>query len=337
MNLSDLGELKLIERLASHNEDILTPRFVAIGDDAAVVPKDEFTDSVYTTDLLIEDIHFIKDKISAYDLGFKSLAVNLSDIAAMGAQPRYCFLSLALPNDLSVDWVDDFSAGFFELAKKHSATLLGGDTTRSQQGICINVLVVGEIERGQSRLRSLAKNGDCIAVTGFLGDSTAGLKLLLENSSVKADGSDHLHLIRTHHAPLPHIQEGQWLSQQKSVHAMMDISDGLNSDIKRIMERSKCGANIDLDHLPLSRELLNVCKTQNWEPVDLAATGGEDYCLLLTFDPEDRTRLQEAFKRKFNRCLFVVGEVTDNTGILKYQRSGRECSWQPSPGFSHFK
>jgi thiamine-monophosphate kinase len=331
MELGDLGEFGLIKQIASHFSSPFPPGVEGIGDDCAVIPFQDHLSYLVTTDLLNENVHFIKSKINPNDLGYKSLAVNLSDIAAMGGKPQYAFLSLGLSPDTSLEWVNAFLAGFQQLAKEAGVLLLGGDTTRSQQ-IVMNVLIMGLIETSHIKRRSQAQLGDIICCTGYVGNSAAGLKVMREDLPL-----DDLtqSLIQAHVRPRPHLEEGAWLAAQLGVHAMMDISDGIASDIQRIMEESQCGAHIQIELLPLSPELKKASQRFGWQTESLGLTGGEDYCLLVTVDPKKFPSLQRAYSQYFQRSLFQIGTILD-TPNLRYTRHGKSFTLQGS-GYDHFR
>ncbi|MCK5518028.1 MAG: thiamine-phosphate kinase [Alphaproteobacteria bacterium] len=333
MKLSDIGEFGLIDRFSKDFLKNLPKGITGIGDDAAVIPWNQKQSLLITTDMLIEESHFIKSTISPEELGHKSLAVNLSDIAAMGGTPTFTFLSLGLTPDLTVEWVDRFFKGFKSLAEKYSVRLLGGDTTKSKKSIIINVTVLGNIQNKHIKFRSLAKQGDLVCVTGMLGDSSAGLKFLLEQKPISQTAK---RLVRRHHQPEPHISEGQWLGQKSGVHAMIDVSDGIGSDAKHLIKSSRCGIEIHLDRLPLSEDIKSVCATHKWNTYKLASSGGEDYCLLLTVDPKAFAKLSADFLATFHRPLFMIGEITGNIGILNYSLHGKPYTFENS-GWDHFK
>jgi len=331
MKLRDLGEFELIRRF--------TPLFIAnipqgvegIGNDCAVIPFGTERSLLVTTDLLVENIHFIKTQIPPGDLAFKALSVNLSDICAMGGTPSYAFLSLALPAETPIVWIDAFMSGFAKLADQTGVLLLGGDTTRSTL-ITINVLIIGEIETAFIKRRSQAVPGDVICCTGYLGDSGAGLKILLEGLSQDGIAKD---LIAAHFRPHPQLEEGVWLSRQPGVHAMMDISDGLASDIHRIMEQSYCGAHIEVERLPISENLRKASAHFGWEAEDLALTAGEDYCLLLTIDPACYASLRKAYAEQFHCPLYQLGTILPGSDLLY---TFNQTKYTPtSSGFDHFK
>lgn len=373
MKLSDLGEAHLIAMLAEELQQSLPTRHLGIGDDAAVIPISSTHSQVVTTDLLIENVHFLKDTISPKDLGYKALAVNLSDIAAMGAKPQYAFVSLALPSTTSVEWVKDLYQGISELAQKYQVWVLGGDTTDSKSDIMINITLIGTLKNSHCKLRSHARVGDVICVTSYLGDSAAGLKWILEqrqnlnmtptydpdqSAQQSADqivdqrtqqSADRIvdqgshqnagqsaHLVRQHLRPSPFVVEGQWLAEQQSVHAMMDLSDGLHLDLPKILHASNCGAEIELSEVPLSPSLSVIAEKYSWDPFDLALVGGEDYCLLLTVAPQDFSAVARLYQKKFNTPLHPIGKILPAPTSLHYTYHHQSYSVSPK-GFEHFK
>ena len=320
-----MTEFDLIRSISSRFQ--VPEGLTGIGDDCAVIPGAS-EDTLVTTDLLAEGVHFLVDCISPFDLGYKSAAVNISDIAAMGGLPKYAFLSLALPKEYTAPgadcgWLTAFMDGFTACCRRYGVTLLGGDTSASSGGIFINVTLMGTCPHGTALMRSSARPGDLICVTGTLGDSAAGLRLIKE---ADAD-TDAAFLLRRHCHPEPRVAEGLALRQCPGIHAMMDLSDGLASDLPHILEASgKCdfsqhseatkkrdlphsfgassddvdnigkglseskltkalGATIDVRSLPLSAELRSLCSARGWDPIDLAICGGEDYELLFTMAP----------------------------------------------------
>ena len=332
MKLSDIGEFGFIRRFSPAFLRDLPPGVTGIGDDCAVLPWTKDRLLLVTTDLLVEDVHFLKARIGARDLGHKSLAVNLSDIAAMGGKPLSAFLSIGLPRDMDVPWLDEFFRGFGNLANAAQVRLLGGDTTGSPGPLVINVALLGEARRGRIKYRSGARAGDAICVTGKLGDSGGGLRALLEE---RPPGRDERFLIRSHNRPRAHLEEGAWLAARAGVTAMMDVSDGIDSDLRRIMERSRCGAAVDVKNLPVSGALRRAAKKYGWDPIELAAAGGEDYCLLIAVLPDRIAEISAAFARKFRRPLFRIGTIAPPESGLTYFLNGRPAALTRR-GFDHF-
>lgn len=332
MKLSAIGEFGFIHRIAPPFLKDLPDSIVGIGDDCAVIPWQNDALLLVTTDMLIEDVHFIRSKIPPSDLGYKSLAVNLSDIAAMGGTPTSAYISIGIPEDIEVEWLDKFYAGLHELAESSKVHLLGGDTTKSPNHLVINIAVLGSVKSENVKYRSSAKEGDIICVTDFIGDSGGGLRILLENCEMDADAKE---LVYRHHRPRPHLEEGIWLAKQNGVRAMMDVSDGIDSDLHRIMERSNCGAEIQVENLPVSPLLKRVSEKYNWDAFEIAATGGEDYCLLVTIAPESFFQVASQFEIEFGRELFNIGKITKPESGLSYVKNGQQIKFG-KPGFNHF-
>jgi thiamine-monophosphate kinase len=333
MKITALGEFGLIERFAPPFRKGLGRGIVGIGDDCAVIPWKRDRVLLVTTDLLVEGVHFLRRRIAPEDLGAKALAVNLSDIAAMGGTPASAFLSLGLPSDIEVAWTDRFFRGLGRLAVRAKVRLLGGDTTRSERDIIINIAVFGSGRPSRIKFRSTARPGDVIAVTGTLGDSAAGLRLLLGD---RGSGRDERTLIAAHVRPRPQLEEGRWLAGQAAVRALIDVSDGIDSDLRRIAEASGCGAVVELEHLPLSPSFVVVCRRQGWDPLECAAAGGEDYCLLATIAARSFPSIAVRFARRFKRPLFPIGRIAERRRGFAYRLHGRD-KVLAYRGFDHFR
>jgi thiamine-monophosphate kinase len=333
MKLSDIGEFGFIREIASPFFEHLSENIVGIGDDCAVIPISESESQIVTTDMLIEDTHFIFDKITPFELGQKSLAVNLSDIAAMGGTPTSAFISLGIPDKVSLEWLKEFYEGLSFLAKQHKTPILGGDTTKSVHGLIINIAVLGKVDNTNVKMRSGAQAGDLICVTETLGNSACGLNFILKKLAISTP--EEREMFRAHNLPRPHLAEGSFLTKQEGVSAMMDVSDGIDSDLKRIMERSQVGAKIKLENIPLSESLKHICDEYQWNALRFAVTGGEDYCLLCTIKKDAYHNIQDLFKKNFHRDLYVIGEM-DNSNTLTYLKNGHEFHFDQS-GYDHFK
>lgn len=333
--MKQLGEFGLIQTI---RQQFTVPEgTLGIGDDCAVLPQATGRDTLVSTDMLVEGSHFLLEDISPYQLGWKSAAVNISDIAAMGGKPTASFLSFGLPKSLSAEWMQEFIRGYREISELYGVPLLGGDTTSSPDRLCISVTVMGECAHGAAILRSGAKPGDLICVSGTLGDSAAGLHVILNH----LDRSDELNatLVERHYRPYPHVYQGLVLSGQTAAAgkplatAMMDISDGIGSDLKHIMEESGVGAEVDVNALPISPEVLEFCKCEGLDPVELAVSGGEDYGLLFTVAPDAIEALRAALAESGLQHLTAIGRITEPS-------ASNEIVWKGSDkafgGFHHF-
>ena len=265
--------------------------FEGIGDDCAVLPiGDEAL--VFTSDMLNEGIHFLTDKSSAYQIGYKSLMVNISDVAAMGARPVATLLSLALPEERFGEWSKEFMRGYHKASRKYGVKLVGGDTTKSESGVCVNVAAIGRAPLSNIKRRSVAKVGDVVMVTGKLGASAAGLRDVLAGKLTTRNAKIHL-------MPEARVAEGMWLGEQAEVHAMMDISDGIASDLQHILISSKKGAVVVEQNLPVVKGAT----------INDAFCGGEDYELLFTVDRRKADELARRFEEKFGKPLYNIGRV----------------------------
>lgn len=317
MDIKELGEFGLIEEISRSITP--PPGILGIGDDCAVIPQLSGMETLVSSDMLIEGTHFLMDDISAYRLGWKSAAVNISDIAAMGGRCTGSFLSYALPKGMQKEWMEEFFRGYNEVSSIYGCPLLGGDTTSSPDRLCISVTVIGECPAGTSRKRSDAREGDLICVTGPLGDSAAGLQVILQGCERDEDAQT---LIERHYLPRPRIREGMAIASTEGAHAMMDISDGIGSDLRHILKASGCGAEIDTASIPMSEELKRKCSALGWDALKLAISGGEDFELLFTISEEAEKTLDIEH--------FVIGRISP----------GHELVWKGSDkdytGYSHF-
>jgi len=304
-----------------------------IGDDCAVLPKDSKTDLVITTDLLIEEIDFRRDWMSPEFLGHKAMAVSLSDVAAMGAKPVWALLSIGVPKKIwKTSFVEKFYDGYFRLAQKFDVEIVGGDISKTPDKIVIDSIVAGEVKKGKAILRSGAKVGDLIVVTGELGGAAAGLKLL-ENGIFYNDSAKiwQRNLLLKHLQPLPRIHAAQDLNENNSATSMIDLSDGLSSDLAHICRESKVGAKIFVDQIPFHKNLRAVARTFD-EKLNLALNGGEDYELLFTVNPKKKIHIENQLK---NRHFFDIGEITANAEIIELIYDDKIEILQPK-GFRHF-
>jgi thiamine-monophosphate kinase len=306
---------------------------MGIGDDCAVIPKDSKSDLVITSDLLVEEIDFRLDWTIPEFLGHKALAVSLSDIAAIGATPVWSMLSIGIPQKIwKTDFVEKFYDGYLRLAKKFAVELVGGDVSRTPDKIVIDSIVAGEVKKNKAVLRSTAQVGDLIFVSGELGGAAGGLKLL--ESGVRYQSDDKIwrkHLLLKQLQPFPQISSGEFLREKGLATAMIDLSDGLSSDLMHICRESNVGAKIYADKIPFDKKLNPLAQTFD-EKINLALNGGEDFQLLFTVDQKKYFRHENEFKK---RKFFRVGEVTANAGIIELITSNKSTVLQ-SKGFRHF-
>src|SRR5271165_1666328 len=239
-----LNELALIQRIRRAAQSGRHKPAVGIGDDCAVLDLPRGNQALVTTDFTLEGVHFRRDWHPADSVGHRCLARGLSDIAAMGGIPHAAFLSLALPANLPQHWVDDFIAGLLKLAKRYSVTLAGGDTAQSPHGILADIVVLGSVPKGKAVLRSSARPGDFLYVTGTLGLSVATLHKLRRGEKLRPSAHPR------HFYPDPRIAVGQYLRNKKLASSMIDISDGLSTDLRHLCDESRVGAVVDEIVLP---------------------------------------------------------------------------------------
>jgi thiamine-monophosphate kinase len=333
MELREIGEFGFIRRVS--RGCLVRPEGVerAIGDDAAVfvVPPDELT--LVTTDLLVERVHFLRDATTSFNLGHKAMAVNLSDIAAMGGIPREAFVSTAIPAGCPVEYLDGLYDGMKSLAARHGVNILGGDTTGSVADLILNVTVVGHVRRDEVLYRSGARPGDIVCLTGTVGDSRAGLHFVLE----KLHPSDAAMrtLFDAHILPRPHLEEGRFLAATRAATAALDLSDGLSSDLMHIVEESGVGIRVHADRIPISAELREFCAGLDRDPFRFALAGGEDYVLAVTVRPDRIGEVGRDFAARFGRPLHRIGEATDS-GHLELVTPGGQTEIVRPTGWDHF-
>ena len=331
MDIRDLGEFELIDRIRESLTVNAESPVMGIGDDCAIIPKDDDFETLVTTDMLVEGVHFDLNQCNPCQLGYKALAVNLSDIAAMGGIPRHILISLAIPDYISVEFIDQFYAGLKELSERFVVQIVGGDTTHSISGLIINIALLGEIEKGRYLCRSGAQIGDLICVTGFLGNSSAGLHLL---TNYPAELSEFEELAESYRMPYPHVKPGRIMADSGLVHSLIDISDGLASDLKHICKTSGMGAEIYEEMLPVSSSLVRYAKKHDLDYLKYALGGGEDYCLLLTVATDNFSELAESINEA-GYDLHNFGEITDS-GMIQIIRSDGSREDLKIKGWDHF-
>ena len=329
-DLAELGEFGLIDQIRARFPQPAMPE-LGIGDDAALLSPSAGSQVVVSTDLLAEGVHFDPGFGPARLLGRKSLAVNLSDIASMGAVPRWFFLSLAIPAGFPLETIECFLDGLAEQAAEHNCILAGGDTCGSKGGLTVSVTIMGEQQPELILKRSGAKAGDEVWVSGALGDSALGLQLLMNGRRL---GQADDYLLQRHLDPTPRCDLGLKLAESRLVSAMIDISDGLLADLGHIGEQSGCGAEIQLGQLPLSPAFRAYAANQPVFPWHLAISGGEDYELCFTAPPCNQAAIQKISKTT-GIPLTVVGKVTSSGQVQTILPGG--ANFQPSAsGYTHF-
>jgi thiamine-monophosphate kinase len=334
MRLSEIGEFGFIRRVS--RGCLVRPQGVerAIGDDAAAFagPPDQLT--LVTTDLLVERVHFLRAATSPFNLGYKAMAVNLSDIAAMGGTPREAFVSLAIPEDCPVEYLDGLYEGMGSLAARHGVNILGGDTTASRADLILNLTIVGHVGRTEVLYRSGAGPGDVVCLTGTVGDSRAGLEFVREGRAALEAAMQAL--LDAHLLPRPHLEEGRFLAASGAATAALDVSDGLSSDLMHLAEESGVGIRIHADRIPLSAALRSFCASRGLDPIRFALAGGEDYVLAVAVRADRCAAVGQAFAEQFGRPLHRIGEATDSGRLELETPDGRFEPIRPT-GWDHFR
>jgi thiamine-monophosphate kinase len=332
--LEEIGEFGFIRRISHgclvREKDVVK----AIGDDAAAFIPAAGELTLVTTDLLVERVHFLRSATTGFNLGVKALAVNFSDIAAMGGTARNAFVSIAVPHGCGLDFLEDLYRGMRSMATRYAVNILGGDTTASRADLVINVAVTGSVPRQEMLCRDGARPGDWICCTGCLGDSRAGLHLILKN--VAADTPELETLVQAHLLPRPCLAEGRFLAAGGAATAAIDVSDGLGADLGHLLEASGTGARIHADKLPLSDSLRSFCRRFEQDPLEFALAGGEDYTLLVTLSPDRAEAVAGRYRETFGRPLYVLGEMTDTGQLEIVTADGRHRPTAPG-GWDHFK
>lgn len=307
---------------------------VGIGDDCAVLEPTTGHRLLATTDLLLEDVHFRRRYAEPADIGWKSVAVNLSDVAAMGGRPRWALVALACPAETTLEEVEAFYEGARDLAARHAVAIVGGDTTASPAGWLVNVTLLGEART--PLLRSGARVDDVIAVTGPLGRSAAGLAVLERPSAPEGLTAVALAALTSAHLrPVPRVAEGRWLGEAGGVTAMIDLSDGLATDLAHVAEESDVRCRVDIERIPLDDAARDAARALGADALAWATSGGEDYELLLTCEPGAFPRLAEGLRRATGTSLRAIGVVTGHgAGVTFVDARGQEVS--AAAGFEHF-
>ncbi len=331
MKLSELGEFGLIERIKARSRSAGADIVVGIGDDCAVIRRGE-TLEVLTTDCLVEGSHFQKGWLSMKDIGWKAIAVNVSDVAAMGGVPSYALITLFLPDDLTTGEIDDLYEGMEECAKQYGVGIVGGDIVRIQGPFAISVVLSGICERDEITLRSGARVGDLVVVTGTLGEAAIGMEILKKGKQKL--GEALMQSLARFRRPEPRLKASRAILEMQPS-SMIDVSDGLLSDLWHLLEASGVGARLDAEKIPVGEGVLEYCSGNRQEALSVALSGGEDYELLFTLRPHLADKIAEIEKKAEIR-LTVIGEITQKEKGVKLATSSGETALQ-CEGFDHFR
>lgn len=336
MDLAEIGEFGLIKRVRRHFARSKESIVIGMGDDAAAVRLSNRRLLLLTSDLLVEDVHFNLSYSSFFQIGRKALTANVSDIAAMGGIPLYTLVSLAIPKRYRVEDIEHLYKGMMDLSSKLNISLVGGDTSYSRKGFFLSLFVVGEVEEDLVVTRSGAKDGDCIFVTGTLGDSAAGLELLKGGLKPRAGDKGLSYLIRRHLEPDPRLIEGRFIATNRLAAAMIDISDGLAIDLHHICEESRVGAEIFEERIPISDKIKRAKAHLKRSPLFYALGGGEDYELLFTVDKRCTEEVLRLCKKGRLRARYIGNILPLKKGMSIIDSNGNRRELKIT-GYEHFK
>lgn len=331
--LASVGEFGFLRDL--RKKLATTSPFVALGagDDAAILRPRPGRELVFTTDLMVEASHFDRRTITPFQLGAKAMAVNLSDVAAMGAEPRAAVVSLGAPKGFPYPGLKSFCDGLLSFSREFGCPIVGGDTVGSDR-LVVNVAMLGEVEKGRALRRDAARVGDVLLVTGTLGDSGAGLHSLKHPGRTALEARPFLH--QRHLAPEPRVAAGRFLVRSGFSRCAIDVSDGLSSEVNHLCEGSGVGAEIHAEAIPLSQPLSFYCQECRLDPLRFALDGGEDYELLFTVPLNRLTRLLRGWPTATGTFVTPIGRVVPKSrGIRLIGPRGR-CHIMRPGGFDHF-
>ena len=328
----DLGEFGFIDRIAAQTQQKRVR--CGIGDDCAVIDIDEVRVRLVTADLMVEGVHFLIDA-PPEGVGHKLLAVSLSDIASMGGAPTDAVVSVAAPGDCDTGYVERIYTGLYATANRFGVVIVGGDTTGSPGPLMLNLTLTGEMARARVCYRSGAKPGDLICVSGTLGDAAGGLAIM--RGEVDLSGEDRAHLLRRLHRPEPRVALGQALAETGAVTAMIDVSDGVASDMGHICRQSGVSGIIREAAVPMSEPFRRFCTAGGHSAIDVALSGGEDYELLFTVSPDRWEAVAALSGRETLPVIHRIGKIAPGDGIVLIERGDGTRVSPAKLGYDHFR
>jgi len=331
-----LAEFALIQRIAKRFGGLRNQTLIGIGDDCAVTQSNAKSLQLITTDLLVEDIHFNRRFASCRDIGYKAMVGNLSDIAAMGGVPRQFLTSIAIPPSFSRNNVDALYEGMMQPAKQSGVALIGGDTSSSPRTLFLSLTILGEVKPAHVIQRIGLQVGDEIFVTGTLGDSNAGLRILQTPAHKRVPRSCRTWLIQRHLRPIARLDAGQRLAKYRLATAMIDLSDGLSGGLAHLCELNAVGATINVSHLPISDALRTYAHRMGEQAYDIALQGGEDYELLFAIRPESLSRLKRWITRGLLNATHI-GTITPKQQGLRMITPTGSIRRMPIRSYEHFR
>jgi thiamine-monophosphate kinase len=332
--IGQLGENRLVARfrtLASAGPD--RGVVVGSGDDTAVLNVADRRLLLLTCDMMVENVHFRLDWARPDQIGWKAMAQNLSDIAAMGGEPAFAVASLAAPGNAPEEVAEGITRGLVSAAAEYGAALVGGDLVGSPGPVVLDVALAGWVEREVMLLRRGARPGDAVCVTGSLGASAAGLAAL-QRGRADQDAPELQRALKAHHEPRPRVLEGQAIAATQRATAMMDLSDGLAEDLPRLCAESGLAARVFADRIPIDPSCTTLAGRLGLDPLSLAASGGEDYELLFTCPQDAVDEIAAAVAARTEAVVSVVGETSPGKGVVLVDAEGKAHEF--ARGFDHF-
>jgi len=334
MNLKGIGEFGLIDQLSDLIKTDHPDLLVGIGDDAAVIRKSENDVWLVTIDTMVENTHFDLNCFSFHQLGQKLIAVNLSDIAAMGGQPQFALISLAVSEHLSLDSMKEMYRGMKDMASRYQTIVVGGDTTATLGPMVLTCSVIGIAKKEKIRTRSQAISGDIICVTGYPGMAAVGINILKQNDS--DNKLKYNECINRHLTPEPRVIEARFLIEHGDIHSLIDVSDGISSDLHHICQMSSVGAIIFERDLPIHSCVFNMENRKDRNCLHWVLNGGEDFELLMTMGENNFSDFKHTFEAKFNLPLTKIGEILPAEEGIKIKRNSGKVEQLKPEGYKHF-
>ena len=333
MMVRELGEFALLARLQRRLKRTDAPLVIrGIGDDCAVLRPADGHDLLVTTDTQEEGVHFRRDWSTPEDIGWRCLAVNVSDIAAMGGVPLGAVVALSLPETVAVAFVEAMYDGMSALAEAYDCPIIGGNISKSAERLSVTITVLGSTPRDGAAYRASARAGDGIWVTGDLGGAKAGLEALIHPRAVAELPTGAV--LSRYRRPQPRLREALFL-RQRGAHSLIDLSDGLSSDLAHVCEASGIGARLHADRIPISDATKKVAGALDLDPLTWALHGGEDFELCLTVSPDVAASLEQGFRKRFDCPLTRIGTIQTGAGVTLCHSDGGEVPLIAG-GYDHF-
>ena len=332
MKIFEIGEFGLISHIREWVKEKNPEVFRGVGDDTAVLSLSKYKYLLYTCDTQVEGIHFLLSFTTPYLLGRKSMAINISDIASMGGTPSFALISLILPQETELSFLGELYRGLVEEGNKWGVTIVGGNISRTNGPLTVDISLLGEVKKRHLKLRSGAKKGDLILVTGYPGRSAAGLKLLQVNKS-----KDFSELTSAYLSPTPRLREALIIASFPEVSSMIDVSDGVLQDLGHILKESSVGATIREESLPINESLRKSAEVLGEEAINLFLNGGEDYELIFTVSPDNSEKIIKKVKKETGTDLSLIGEINDHFPNISLVTQSRDKINLKAKGWDHFK